>query len=135
MWIVIALSLFTSMLTADLAAAQPMDSGAVVDSYTAALNAGDVEAALAFVSDDAVYMRPAGHFVGKDQVRGFIESIIERGAQIELQGDREVYGEYVRWNSRVTFTNPGSGPTESRNRSQSIVHEGKILFHMATPAQ
>ena len=43
--------------------AQPLDPVAVIDAYTAALNAHDVEAALAFVADDAVYLRPAGRFV------------------------------------------------------------------------
>lgn len=133
--ITVALALIAVMVVpSPQGLAQEIDPGAVVDAYTAAINAGDVEAALAFVDDNAVYMRPAGRFVGKDEVRGFVQSLVERGAQIELHGSREVYGEYVRWNSRVAFASPGAGPAESRNRSQSIVHDGRILFHMATPS-
>jgi hypothetical protein len=126
---------FVLILPAHSGLAQGADPGAVVDAYTAAINTGNVDAAIAFVADNAVYNRPGGQFVGKDQVRGFIEGLVERQAQIELLGSREVYGEYVRWSSHVTFGNPGSGPTDSRNNSQSIVHQGRIVFHMATPAQ
>jgi hypothetical protein len=115
--------------------AQAMNAGAVVDAYTEAINAGDVDGALSFVADNAVYMRPAGQFIGKDQVRGFIEDLVLRAARIELQGEREVYGEYVTWRSRVAFGNPGAGPAEVRNQSRSVVIDGKIVFHMATPAQ
>jgi ketosteroid isomerase-like protein len=134
--IVVALIFIVGMLLpAGPVSAQPTDPAGVVDAYTAAINAGDVEAALAFVADHAVYMRPAGQFIGKDQVRGFIEDIVGRGAQIELLGERDAHGDHVQWMSRVRFTNPGAGPAEVRNRSQSIVIDGKILFHLATPAQ
>ena len=134
--IVIALILVAWMFApTDRASTQPLDPAAVVDAYTAAINAGDVEGALAFVADNAVYMRPAGQFIGKDQVRGFIEDIVGRGAQIELLGDRDTHNDHVQWMSRVRFTNPGAGPAEVRNRSQSIVIDGKILFHLARPAQ
>ncbi len=123
--------LTTGLLTAS---AQPRDPVGVVDAYTAAINAGDVEGALAFVADNAVYMRPAGQFIGKDQVRGFIQDLVARGARIELQGDRDTVRDYVSWISRVTFANPGSGPSEIRNLAQSIVVDGKIVFHMAYPS-
>jgi ketosteroid isomerase-like protein len=134
--VALMLVLVVAMLTpSSPASAQAGDPAAVVDAYTAAINAGNAEAALAFVADEAVYMRPAGQFIGKDQVRGFVEGLIARNAQIELLGEREVFGDYVRWMSRVTLTNPDGSPAEIRNRSQSIVHEGKIVFHMASPAQ
>jgi hypothetical protein len=93
---------FVLILPAHSVLAQGADPGAVVDAYTAAINTGNVDAAIAFVADNAVYNRPGGQFVGKDQVRGFIEGLVERQAQIELLGSREVYGEYVRWSSHVT---------------------------------
>jgi hypothetical protein len=114
--------------------AQAPNPATVVDAYTAAINAGNVDAALEFVADNAVYMRPAGQFVGKDQVRGFIQELVSRGAAIELLGEREVYGEYVTWRSRVAFGSPGAGPAEVRNLARSVVIDGKIVFHMATPA-
>ena len=55
--------------------AQPLGPAAVIDAYTAAINAQDVEGALAFVADNAVYMRPIGQFNGREEVRGFIEGL------------------------------------------------------------
>jgi ketosteroid isomerase-like protein len=134
--IAVALALTAALvLRGTPGAAQPPDPAAVIDAYTAALNAGNAEAALAFIADDAVYMRPAGRFVGKDEVRGFIEGLIRRGVQIEVLGEREVFGEYVRWASHVRFANPGGGPAEVRNRAASIVQEGKIIFHSARPLE
>lgn len=123
-----------SIVAATGVAAQAPDPATIVDAYTAAINAGNVDAALAFVDDDAIYRRPAGVFKGKDEVRGFIEDLIGRKAKIELVGSRESLGDYIYWNSRVTFGEPGAGPAEIRNFSQSIVSNGKILFHMARPA-
>ena len=130
----LAIAIVVAIVPSVTRAAQPVDPGAVVDAYTAALNGGDVEAALGFVADEAVYMRPAGRFIGKGEVRGFVEDLVSRQARIELIGDREVYGEYVTWQSRVTFGNPGAGPAEVRNFSRSVVIDGKIVFHMARPA-
>ncbi len=130
----LVLALVLAFAAGPSASAQIMDPGAVVDAYTAALNAGDVDGALAFVADNAVYMRPAAQFIGKAQVRGFVEDLVARAGKIELQGEREVYGEYVTWRSRVTFGNPGAGPAEVRNLSRSVVINGQIVFHMAQPA-
>ena len=75
----------------------PTDPAAVMDAYTAAINAGDIEAAMALVADDAVYERAAGNFNGKEEIRGFVEGLIAREAQVELVGERQVDGEIVSW--------------------------------------
>ena len=67
-----------------------MDPAEVMDAYTAAINAHDVEAALALVADDAVYERPTGQFSGHDEIRGFIEGLIARDVKVEVIGDRRV---------------------------------------------
>jgi hypothetical protein len=117
--------------------AQPMDPAAVIDAYTAAINAHDLEAALAFVSDDAVYMRPAGRYVGIAEVAEFIDGLIQQQVRIELIGERQVLRNYVTWTSRVTLTdpmNPNAPPMVLTNQSESIVRDGKIVFHMAARA-
>jgi len=117
--------------------AEPPDPVAVIDAYTAAINAWNVEAALAFVADDAVYLRPGGRFVGRDEVGGFIEGLVRQQAEIELLGEREAFGTYVRWRSRVTLHDPerpDAPPTLVQNQSESIVAEGRILFHHAVRA-
>jgi ketosteroid isomerase-like protein len=132
----LAAILFTVALVAPRSGtAQPLNPAAVIDAYTAALNAHDVEGALAFVDDNAVYMRPTGQFIGREEVRGFIEGLVAQNVQIELMGERQEFGNYVMWMSQVTLadpTNPGAAPMQLRNQSESVVHGGRIVFHLAT---
>lgn len=116
---------------------QPTDPATVMDAYTAAINAHDVETALSYVADDAVYSRPTGDFKGKEEIRQFIEDIIARNVQVELFGQRQVDGERVTWQSRVRLDdpqNPGGPQLEIVNNSESIVRDGKIVSHTATRA-
>jgi ketosteroid isomerase-like protein len=111
----------------------PTDPAAVMDAYTAAINAHDAEAAMLFVSDEATYNRPLGIFGGHPEIRGFIQDLIDHGVSIELIGERSVEGERVRWSSVVRFSDPAPGaPAEVRNASESLVRDGKILEHRAT---
>jgi hypothetical protein len=119
---------------------RPTNPAAVLDAYTAAINAGDVETALSFVADDAVYDRPPplGLLTGKAAIRGFIETLVARKARIELLGLRTVAGESVTWKSRVTqldATDPTLPPVVSLNDSSSIVRNGLIVQHTARAAQ
>jgi hypothetical protein len=126
-----------TLLVACAASSQPMDPAAVMDAYTAAINAGDVEKALSFVADDAVYTRPAGQFKGKAEVRKFVQDLVTRKTKVELVGTRTVQGERVTWVSRVTQIdpqNPSAPPTTITNNSESIVRNGKIVMHGATRA-
>lgn len=119
------------------AAQEPLDPAAVTDAYTTAINAHDVEAALSYVADDAVYTRPAGTFEGKEQIRGFIEGLVAQNVRVELIGERQVEGELVRWMSQVTLSdpdNPDASPTEIVNNSQSTVRNGLIVAHSAERA-
>lgn len=116
----------------------PTNPAAVMDAYTAAINAHDVEAALQYVADDAVYERPTGQFQGKDEVRTFIENLIAQDVHVELLGERTVEGEKVTWMSQVTLKdpqNPDASPTVIVNNSESIVRDGKIIFHTARRAE
>jgi ketosteroid isomerase-like protein len=113
---------------------------AVLDAYTAAINAGDVETALSFVADDAVYDQPPpfGLLTGKAAIRGFIETLVARKARIELLGLRTVAGELATWKSRVTqldATDPTLPLVVSLNDSSSIVRNGLIVQHAARAAQ
>jgi hypothetical protein len=110
---------------------QPTDPAEVMDAYTAAINAHDVEGALALVDDEAVYGRPTGQFNGKEEIRGFIEGLVARDVHIELLGERQVEGEQVSWQSRITLNDPED---EFINNSDSIVRDGKIVSHTATRA-
>jgi ketosteroid isomerase-like protein len=126
--------LLTFGLVACQPAGAPTDPAAVMDAYTAAINAGNVNGALALVADDAVYDRPGGQFRGKEQVRGFIQSLVDQKAKIELIGTRQVNGTLVTWRSRVTQTNAQGQQTTIENNSSSTVVNGKITTHKAERA-
>ena len=138
--IIISLFVVIALLAACQSATsgQPTDPAAVMDAYTEAINAHDVERALSYVADDAVYERPGGAFNGKAEVRTFVEGIIARDVHVELIGEREVNGEEVTWQSRVTIDDPENpdGPQlELVNNSASIVRDGKIVMHTASRGQ
>lgn len=134
----IVLAAVMTVATSAPALSQSADPAAVMDAYTAAINAHDVEAALALVAEDAVYHRPVGAFQGREEVRGFIEGLFARQVQVELIGDRTVDGERVTWRSRVSLIdpeNPDGPPIELLNDSESIVRDGLIVMHQAARAQ
>ena len=118
---------------------RPVDPAGVIDAYTAAINAGDLEAALSFVAEDAVYDRPPpfGVITGKVAVRAFIQDLITRKARIQLLGFRTVAGESVKWKSRISLIS-ATNPSETQvllNESSSIVRGGLIIQHTARAAQ
>ncbi len=82
--------------------AQAADPEAVARSAYEALNAGDVEAALALYTDDAVLSLGAfGSFSGKEELRGSFENEVAKHATWELS-DFQVEGDTVTFTSRYT---------------------------------
>jgi len=66
-------------------------SSAVVEGFIKAMNAGDVEASLAFLTDDAViqFVPPPipeddGVFTGKEEIRGWYENVARNNGHSEL---------------------------------------------------
>ncbi|MFO1499268.1 MAG: CHRD domain-containing protein [Verrucomicrobiota bacterium] len=117
----------------------PVDPGAVIDAHTAALNAGQLEAALALVADDAVFDRPlpTGVLTGKAAIRSYLQDLIAHKPQIQLIGLHTVDGENVRWKTRTSQIN-GADPSQiqvSLNDSSAIVRNGLIIQHTTRPLQ
>jgi ketosteroid isomerase-like protein len=84
---------------------------AVVQSFIEALNAGDVEGALAFLADDAVVQlipppEPAGDglFTGKEEIRGWYEFQAEGNSSNELSHMR-INGDQVT--ALIRFSDEG----------------------------
>lgn len=71
--------------------AQVTDPAAVVTARIEAMNAGDVDAAIAYFADDAVYKfvdPPPGvpdTFAGKDEIRGRLETLVAVNASMEVE--------------------------------------------------
>jgi hypothetical protein len=75
-------------LAAGATETKPTDYIAVRDAYEEAIEAGDVDAALALFADDAVIRTPAGDFSGKDKIREALESDVSLVQQGSSFGER-----------------------------------------------
>src|SRR5688500_11041798 len=71
------------------AAAPASDPVAVFDAFNAAVNAHDVDAALAFFADDAVArlpeQPPLGVHRGKDEIRTWLETDVNDNIHVEIE--------------------------------------------------
>ena len=84
--------------------AQASDPEAVARSAYEALNAGDVEAALALYGDDEVLSLGAfGSFSGREELRGSFENEVAKHATWEFS-DFQVEGDTVTFTNRYTMT-------------------------------
>ncbi len=111
--------------------AQPSDPAEVIDAFTEAIIAHDVEGALDQVNEDAaVYGGPRVQLKGKEEIRRYIEGLVDRDVHIELLGERQVEGEQVSWQSRVSLSDLEN---EVINNAEAIVRDGKIVTYNIRP--
>src|SRR5688572_21107928 len=78
------------------ALAQETDPLSVMKASLDAINAGNVDVAVATLADDAVFTTPTGSFKGKDQIRSAIMADVANHVQIEatnfqVAGDKVTY--------------------------------------------
>jgi len=108
---------------------EPIDPTSVIDEYIAAINAHDVEKALQFVADDAVYSPQGNQIKGKEEIRQFIEDNLAQLISVERVGEYKLGGERVSWTERGLFKNPfpGGAPIEVVTNLEATVQNGKII--------
>jgi hypothetical protein len=115
------------LLAACSPAAPAVDQAAVaiVEDYYAALNAGDVDAAMAFVAEDAVFANPTGYYNGAAEIRsGLVEGVITPGITFELTNFRGADGRIV-YDYEVLM---GAELLDSGSDGLTIVENGEIVF-------
>jgi hypothetical protein len=114
---------------------EPPDPTTVIDKYIAAIDAHDVEAALQFVAEDAVYRPEGDEIKGKSEIRKFIEDNVAQLVSVERVGEYKVDGEQVDWTEHGVFKNPfGQGPNiEVVMNIEAVVRDGKIISLTGTP--
>jgi hypothetical protein len=94
-------ALIVSGVVASLATAQSGgDPVAVITAFEAARNRGDLDAALAYFSDDATVAQRNATFSGKDDLRKFLESASTR-SRFVVVSDRHSSGNRVMWDERA----------------------------------
>jgi len=78
------------------ASPEPVDPAAIAQNFYKAINAGDIEAAMALVAED-VQCRGACYLTGKESFRSYIQGSINMGGRVELS-DLKVDGDKVAYN-------------------------------------
>jgi ketosteroid isomerase-like protein len=95
-------SLMVSGVVASMARAQTgLDPAAIVVAYELARNRHDLDAALAYFADDATINQRSMTFVGKDEIRKFLDGTSAR-ARFVVIADRRVSGNRVMWTERTS---------------------------------
>ena len=103
------------------AAPKPAD---VVARYYAALNAQELDQAMAFIAPDAVFVNPYGRFAGTEAVRASLQLVMNDGITFDLSNFRDT-------NGRVTYdytVKVGGEAVESGTDGLTVVQNGKITL-------
>ncbi len=117
-------------------AAQTEDPVGVVAAFEAALDAGNVEAALALLADDAVVTAQSGVYRAKGPIRGYLEGLVAQNYHAEVDS-RDVAADTVTTRGRASLDDwrrLGVAPLEVV--AEVVVRTGKIrtLSAALTPA-
>ena len=128
-----ALFLATLLVSGVIVHAQATDPLSIADAYLAALNAGDVEAAVAFFADDAVRTSGPVQVTGKDEIRRDVERLVAMRVSVETVGPRQVAGDRVTWLQNVSTDgarNLGAAPFQVD--AELVGQGGKIKSYTTT---
>lgn len=109
---------------APTATPEPADPAEIVQGFWAAMKAEDVEAAMAFLAEDAK-CRGVCYFAGKDPFNAYLQGIIKAGLTTEIS-DIAVEGDTVTYLYKV-FRN-GFVVEEGAERESMQVLDGKIIL-------
>jgi hypothetical protein len=97
----------------------------VAEDYYAALTAGDLDKAISYVADDAVFIDPMGKYVGLEEIRAAYEGQVNIDGKWEATNIRDSNGKgrliyefkaYI--NKVVVYSRDGL----------TVVKDGKIIF-------
>jgi LPXTG-motif cell wall-anchored protein len=122
-----ALALLALLASPRTLAAQAMDPLSVANAFGDAVDAHNVEAAVAFFADDAVVTTPFNVYTGQEQIRAWLRASVAQNVRSEVVGSRRVTGERVSWLSRIAvdeWRNLGVAPLETR--VDAVIRAGKI---------
>ncbi len=126
-WVIKGVMMALAMLlSTGMALAQEPDPLTVMEAYDLALGAKDVEGALALFADDAVLTTRQGQFVGKEQIRTWLERLVTQNASIEV-ANRQVSGNKVTWDNQFFRADLASLSNEPlAAKAEATIEAGKI---------
>lgn len=123
--LIVSATLLLFALTGTALAQEP-DPLTVMEAYDLALEAKDVEGALALFADDAVLTTRQGQFAGKDEIRAWLERLVTQNERIEVFG-RQAAGDKVTWQNKFFRADlPALSDAPLEANAEATFEAGKI---------
>lgn len=121
-----ALLAIGAMLALLIAACGPASSDptTIVKRYYEAVNKKELDTAMTFIADNAVFVNPYGKFTGRDDVRASLKLVMDDGITFDLSNFREADGRVV-YDYTVKV---GGEAVETGTDGLTIVRDGKIAL-------
>jgi ketosteroid isomerase-like protein len=114
--------LLSGVLTA--CAPAPQDAPSIVQQYYEAINSQQLDTAMTFVADDAVFVNPYGTFTGREAVRASLQQVMDDGVTFDLSNFRDTEGRVV-YDYEVMINGE---VVETGDDGLTVVEAGKITL-------
>jgi limonene-1,2-epoxide hydrolase len=101
------------------------DAVKILQAYFQALTEGDIDKAMSFVADDAVFIDPMGKYVGEENIRAVYAPQMNKGGRWEPSDINDVNGKgklIYNFTAYIDDTIVFSG------KGLTVVKDGKIIF-------
>jgi ketosteroid isomerase-like protein len=102
----------------------PTDPTGVVETFYDAVNTGNLDSALSFVAEDALFINPIGQFAGKDEVSENLAGVIRDGLTFDFSNFRVCDGRVVM----AYEVSQNGARLDAGDGGLTIVEDGKIIF-------
>jgi ketosteroid isomerase-like protein len=103
----------------------------VVQAYYTAVNTGDLDQAMTFIADDAVFINPTGTYTGIEAVRKSLAQVVSDHLTFDLSNFKDADG-------RVTYdytVKIDGAAIESGTTGLTWVKAGKVVFDGTTDTE
>lgn len=103
---------------------QAEDPSAIVQAYYDAYNSKDVETAVLYIAEDAVFINPVGTFTGAAAIKAHLATLVNDGLTFDLSDFKNDNGR-VQYAYKVLINGE---VVETGTDGLTIVKDGKIIF-------
>jgi hypothetical protein len=137
-WVLVLASFGAPAVSAQISL-QTSEPAAVIGAYQMARNRGDLDAAMAFFSDDATLTQRSTTYTGKEEIHRYLENAIGRGRFIVVS-NRVTSGSLLSWVERPAGQNingieVGVEATIQDGKIKALSYNGAAFAVRTEPAQ
>jgi hypothetical protein len=121
----LSIALVIVLAACGLAGTPMTGSVAVLQNYYQALSSNDLDKAMSYVADDAIFIDPRGRYVGMEQIRAAYEGQMNIGGKWEATNIKDTNGKgrlVYDFEGFINDSSVYSGP------GLTVVKNGKIIF-------